>query len=213
MEMKQILKKLAVFAGIAVAGAAAADTRTELTTGGTTDEPVDRDGPGGLDSGGEDWGRYELSASSPVSGLARIGAHHARRWRSDPDHPEVQFVISEHANDWDIEEMGLEIKADHVPGYYIRARVCARSSGNIGGVGGAIDTLTFSGADTYPETQLGTFDPTGLGTCAWVTAYNPVEAGADEYTIMVRPQLQIVQAYWEYTVYGKVIVQYYPILD
>ena len=29
---------------------------------------------------------------------------------------------------------------------------------------------------------------------------------------MVRPQLQIVQAYWAYSIYGKVTVQYYPIL-
>jgi len=212
MDMKTSGKQLvAVVLAMTSAGVAGADTRTEQAD--TTDPGViELDRPGGYDSGGEDWGRYELTAANPVSALARIGAHHARTWRSDPAHPEVRFVVSEHANDWDIEEMGLEIKADYVPGYYVRVRVCARSSGNIGGADGAVDTLTFSGADTYPETQLGTFDPTGLGVCSSVNVYSPVEAGADEYTVMVRPQLQFVQAYWEYTIYGTVIVQYYPIL-
>lgn len=201
-----------------IAGVAAADTPpldptpSKLTTGETDPGVIDLDRADDLDSGADPWGLYHVSAAQPVSGLVRIGAHHARQWESNPDHPSVKFEISELANDWDIEQMGLEIKAHFVPGYTIGVTACARSSGNIDGKGGAVDTLTFSGASTAPETQLATFDPTGIGACKTVNVYNPVEAGADEYTIMIRPQLQFVQAYWEYTIYGNVTVEYYPIL-
>lgn len=194
--MKKILVMSLIWATAAVAS-------TETLGGGA---------PGGYDSGGDDWGRYEVSASDPVTPLVRLGAHHARQWVSNPANPEVRFDISAYANDWDIEEMGLEIKADYVPGYYISVRVCARTSGNIGGLDGAVDTLVITGASTHPQTQLGSFDPSGLGTCKTVNVYNPVESGADEYTLMVRPQLQFVQVYWQYTIYGKVVVEYHPIL-
>jgi hypothetical protein len=199
------MKKIVVMSMISVIFATAGAAEAELVGSGGA--------PGGYDSGGEDWGRYEVSASDPVTPLVRLGAHHARRWSSNPDNPYVQFDISAYANDWDIEEMGLEIKADYVPGYYISARVCARSGGNVGGADGSDDTLTISGASTHPETQLGTFDPSGPGTCKTVNVYTPIEgAGAAEYTLMVRPLLQFVQGYWTYTVYGKVIVEYHPIL-
>jgi hypothetical protein len=210
MQMKMGVAALVMVLGSAVAGA---QTKTTLPPPPSDPATIDLPRPGGLDSGGEDWGRYEVSAAQPVDGLVRIGAHHATRWSSNPAGPVVDFEMSEYEVEWDIAETGLEIKADYVPGYRIGVRVCARSNGNIGGADGAIDTLTITGASTHPETQLATFDPTGAGTCKTVAVYTPVEAGADEYTLMVRPQLQIVQAYWQYTIYGKVTVQYYPLLD
>lgn len=199
-------------AALLLLGLRSAALAGELTTKTTDPGVIDTDRTGDLDSGGDDWGYYEVSASAPVSGLVRLGAHHARRWDSHPDHPSVQFDISAYANDWDVTEMGLEIKAAYVPGYTIGVRFCASSGGNTG-PDGAVDTLTISGASTYPETQLATFDPSAIGTCKTVSVYQPVESGADHYTLMVRPQLQFVQqTYWQYTIYGHVIVEYHPIL-
>jgi hypothetical protein len=208
MQRKSMVALVMILGAAGIAGAQTKAVEETPTDPGTIDLPR----PGGLDSGGEDWGRYEMTAAQPVDGLARIGAHHATRWDSNPAAPKVEFEMSEYEVEWDIAETGLEIKADHVPGYKIGVRVCARSNGNIGGDDGAVDTLEFTGASTSPETQLATFDPTGAGTCKTVYLTYPVEAGADEYTIMVRPQLQIVQPYWQWTVYGNVTVQYYPIL-
>jgi hypothetical protein len=196
-----------VFLGLGSAAAIAA----ELTTK-TTDPGLIGGGPGGLDSGDEPWGYYEVSASKPVSGLVRIGAHHARRWNSNPANPSVQFDISEFDVDWDIEEMGLEIKVAYVPGYSIGVRFCALSGGNTG-PDGAFDGLEVTGASSYPETQLATYDPSSGGGCKTVNVYSPVESGATEYTLMIRPQLQMVQeTYWQYTIYGKITVEYYPVL-
>lgn len=207
------MNKILVMSVVSVLGAAAAAVAAAPTTAhaqlvGTGG------GPGGYDSGGDDWGRYEVTASDPVTPLVRIGAHHARQWYSNPGNdPYIQFDISTLADGSDIAEMGLEIKADYVPGYYISARVCARSGGNVGGLDGADDMLTISGASSYPEVRVATFDPSGAGTCKTVNVYHPLEAGADEYTLMVRPLLQLVQhTYWQYTIYGKVIVEYHPLL-
>jgi hypothetical protein len=211
-----------VLVAFGTAGGAAADTpsRTDSDAGSgdKTVEPadpgvIDGDHADALDSGGPNWGLYEVSASAPVTSMVRLSAHHARKWDSTPDSPEVKFDISAYANDWDIADMGLEIKADHVPGYYIIVKVCARTAGNVGGDGGAIDSLSITGASTSPEITLASFDPSGTGTCKTVNVYTPLEPGADEYTLMVRPQVQVVQTYWQYTVYGKVTVQYHPIFD
>ena len=202
---------LTMVMALAPAAAALADIPAKTSTSGDPGATA-LDRPGGFDSGGDDWGRYEMTASDPVTPLARIGAHHATYWDANPASPKVIFDISAYANEWDIAETGLEIKADYVPGYYISARVCARSAGNVGGTDGSVDTLEITGASTSPETTFGTFDPTGSGTCKTVNVYYPAESGADVYTLMVRPQLQIVQGYWQYTIYGKVIVEYHPIL-
>jgi len=199
---------------LALAPAAAlADGPAKTSTPGAGPGAVELERPGGVVSGGDDWGRYELTASDPVTPMARIGAHHATYWDANPASPKVIFDISAYANEWDIAETGLEIKADYVPGYYISARVCARSAGNVGGADGSVDTLEITGASTAPETTFGSFDPSGSGTCKTVNVYYPAEADAEVYTLMVRPQLQIVQGYWQYTIYGKVIVEYHPILN
>jgi hypothetical protein len=221
IESKKLAAAAALILAIGSAGVAAADTPEKDTTFGSDekavlpDDPgvIDIDRTGDLDSGLAPWGLYKVSAKSPVNGLVRIGAHHATRWSSDPKNPYINFDISTHEVEWDIAEMGLEIKADHVPGYYIRATVCARLSGNIGGADGADGSLTISGASTHPETSFLEFEPSAGGSCHAVNVYFPAEAGAEEYTLMVRPALQIIQqTYWQYTIYGDVTVQYYPIL-